>query len=285
MITKYLLKVNKTINIKREDKRMVKKIAFINSKGGVGKTTSLFNIAGVLASKGNKILVVDLDRQCNSTDTLLMQPECGYTKESKTVFDWLTGKCQLEKIVKKSYFAGLGKRKVSYQNIDVIPSDERMIQEEKLRKTNVNGYDELVKNYDYVLIDMPPASQNISKLCFEKLAQYIIVPFSSDIFSVSGYENLINGVEKSREINPELYILGVFFGRFMSNCAVDNYLKEQLQETLGDMLFETKIPLKADIRETIMFGRPISYYKVISDSKKAYEKLAEEIENKIKKTH
>ena len=89
----------------------------------------------------------------------------------------------------------------------------------------------------------------------------------------------MNTVEEARKVNPSLNILGVYLSRYMKNCAVDRFIKEQLEE------FETfipiQIPLAADIREALMFGRPISYYKTFSDSRKAYENLANEMKNRI----
>jgi len=66
----------------------------------------------------------------------------------------------------------------------------------------------------------------------------------------------------------------------MENCAVDRYIKEQLEE-FGDIFIDVQIPLMADVREAVMFGRPISYYKMISKSKTAYENLVNAMENKI----
>ena len=259
---------------------MANKVAFINGKGGCGKTTSIFHVAGVLAHKGQKVLVIDLDKQRNTTDTLLM--ECEQEVE-KTVFDYMTGKATIEEIVRQSMFRSRGNAKPKYYGVDVLPSDVRLEEEKKLRnvdiKDNINAFIE-TKGYDWVLVDMPPSNKALNEICFSQIVDYVIVPFSSDIFSVSGYGDLMDTIQRAREINESLNILGIYLSRYMENCAVDRYIKEQLEE-FGDIFIDVQIPLMADVREAVMFGRPISYYKMISKSKTAYENLVNAMENKI----
>lgn len=259
---------------------MANKVAFINGKGGCGKTTSIFHVAGVLAHKGQKVLVIDLDKQRNTTDTLLMECE---DEINNTVFDYMTGNASINDIVKKSLFRSRGNANPKYYGVDVLPSDVRLEEEKKLR--NVNIKDDIsafidTQGYDWVLVDMPPSNKSLNEICFSQIVDYVIVPFSSDIFSVSGYGDLMDTVQRAREINESLNILGIYLSRYMENCAVDRYIKEQLEE-FGDIFIDVQIPLMADVREAVMFGRPISYYKMISKSKSAYEKLVNVMENKI----
>lgn len=267
---------------------MAKKIAFINGKGGCGKTTSIFHIAGVLSDKGEKVLVIDFDKQRNITDTLLMADESGYDeKDSRTVLDYMMGRADVRDVVKKSYIIGLGERLPKYRNIDVLPSDVRMENERLLKNVDVkgslNGFIE-ENGYTWVLIDMPPSNKTLNQICFSQIANYVIVPFSSDIFSVSGYGDLMNTVNAARELNDELHILGIYLSRYMGNCEVDRYIKTQL-EGFGDMFIDVQIPLRADVREAVMFGRPISYYKTASPSKTAFQCLVREIEDRIARIH
>lgn len=259
---------------------MANKVAFINGKGGCGKTTSIFHVAGVLAHKGQKVLVIDLDKQRNTTDTLLMECE---EEVDKTVFDYMTGKATIEEIVRKSLFRSRGNANPKYYGVDVLPSDVRLEDEKKLRnvdiKEDITAFIE-TEGYDWVLVDMPPSNKALNEICFAQIVDYVIVPFSSDIFSVSGYGDLMDTVQRAREINESLNILGIYLSRYMGNCAVDRYIKDQLEE-FGDIFIDVQIPLMADVREAVMFGRPISYYKTFSKSKTAYEKLVDVMENKI----
>ena len=87
-------------------------------------------------------------------------------------------------------------------------------------------------------------------------------------------------VNEAREVNPNLNILGIYLSRYMENCAVDKFIKEQLEE-FGDIFIDVQIPLLSDLREAVMFGRPISYYKMFSKSRSAYERLVKAMEKRI----
>lgn len=261
-------------------KKKVKKIAFINGKGGCGKTTSIFHVAGVLAHKGKKVLVIDLDKQRNTTDILLMENE---EEIEYTVYDYMLNNARIEDVVKKSYFRSRANAKPKYYGVDVLPSDVRFEDEKKLKnidiKINLNEFIE-TNGYDWVLVDMPPSNKALNEICFSQIVDNVIVPFSSDIFSVSGYGDLMDTISKAREVNEGLNILGIYLARYMEVCAVDKYIREQLIN-FGDIFIDVQIPLMSDIREAVMFGRPISYYKLFSKSKSAYEKLVSVMEQKL----
>lgn len=263
-----------------------KKIAFINGKGGCSKTTSIFHIVGVLADRGDKVLVVDFDKQRNTTDNFLSWEESDYAEgKSKTVFDYMVGKADIRDVVKKSFIVGRNERTAKYRNVDVLPADIRLEDEKLLRKVDIKAdLDGFIKEngYDWLIIDMPPSNKAINKICFEQVVDYVITPCTSDRDSMSGYADLIDIVNEARKENENLHILGAFLGRYMSNCALDRYIKEQWQENFNDLFIDVQIPLKADIREGIFFYRPISFYKMFSASKTAYEKLVAEIERRIK---
>lgn len=261
------------------------KVAFVNGKGGCGKTMSIFHIAGVLADKGEKVLLIDFDKQRNTTDNFLSWEESCYQEgKSKTVLDYMLGKADVREVVKKSYIVGRNERKAKYRNIDVLPSDVKLEDEKLLRNVDIKeDLDKFVaeEGYNWVLIDMPPSNKAINDICFTQIANYVIAPFSSDMDSVSGYGDLIDTINRGREKNDNLHILGIFLARYMANCGLDNFIKEQVSELLGDLFIDIQIPLRADVRECIMYKRPISFYKIFSPSKTAYEKLVEEMKRRI----
>lgn len=259
---------------------IVKSVAFVNGKGGCGKTTSIFHVAGVLSQKGEHVLVIDLDKQRNTTDTLLMENQ---EERKYTIFDYMQGKVKIHDIVKKAYFRSRGNSNPQYYGVDILPSDIRLEEEKRLRNIKIHEslYDFIrEQKYSWVLVDMPPSNKALNQICFSQIVDYIIVPFSSDIYSVQGYGDLMDAINKARESHEDLHILGIYLSRYMENCAVDKYIKEQL-ENFGDIFLDIQIPLKADIREAVMFGRPISFYKTKSRSKTAYENLVKVIEQKI----
>ena len=261
----------------------VKKIAFINGKGGCGKTTSIFHVAGVLAKRGEKVLVIDLDKQRNTTSVLLMNTDI----PEKTVLDFMSGEAEAEEVISKALFQTRGNATPKYYGVDVMSSDIGLQNETKLLEidgeTVGKKLDDLLetKGYTWLLIDMPPSNMAINNICFKYLVDYVIIPSSSDIFSVDGYGDIMDVLDKARKDNPTLSIVGIYLARYMKNCGLDRYIREQLLSF--ETFIDVQIPLASDVREAVMFGRPISYYKTFSESKTAYEKLVKEMEKRMKR--
>jgi len=272
----------KLVLTEREEMQMAKTVAFINGKGGCGKSTSIFHIAGVFAHRGQKTLVIDLDKQKNTSKFLLIENE---EEIEKTMFDFITGSCEVEDVVKKAYFRKRGNATPKYYGVDVLPSDKRFEDETLLDVEKVNIKEKLEKfikeqGYEWVIVDMPPSNKKINEICFSQIADNVIAPFSSDLYSVDGYADLMEIVNEARKVNEDLNILGIYLSRYDAQCGVDRFIKEQLEEF--DTFLDVQIPLMADLREGIMFGRPMSFYKIVSKSRTAYEKLADVMEAKIK---
>ena len=265
---------------------MTNKIAFINGKGGCGKTTSIFHIAGVLSRRGEKVLVIDLDKQRNSTDTLLMEADAVI---DKTVFDFMKGTASPEEITQKALFRQHGNAKPQYYGVDVMPADSKLEDEKLLSGVDIR--DELnsfiaQQGYAWVLVDMPPSNKAINEICLTQIVDYVIVPYSPDFYSASGYKDLISIVERAREVAGNLKILGVYFARYKAKSSGDQFVKSNAQLP-EDMLIDVQIPDKREIRDVVLFGRPLSYYyykkEKYSDTRQAYEMLVEAIEERIKR--
>lgn len=251
-------------------------IAFFNGKGGVGKTTGIINVAGILADKGEKILVIDMDKQHNATDTLLADEQSEYTNKSKTLYDVFTGKAALEDIVKKSFIIGIGQRKAHYCNIDVLPADKRFENETKISKMNVDIKGKLeefisLNGYTYVLIDMPPSNKAINTICYTQIANNVIVPFSPDIYSISGYSDTMDIINKAREQNEGLNILGIYLSR-LRHCNMEIY---EALKSFGSLFIDIVIPMSAQIEKTTLESRPISMSKRTGKALEAYRELTE----------
>lgn len=262
---------------------MANKLAFINGKGGCGKTTSIFHIAGVLAQRGEKVLVIDLDKQRNTTDTLLMNNK---NRPEKTVLDFFRGEATADEVTAQALFQSRGNAAPKYYGVDCMVSDVRLQDEESLANIVGVAVGEKLeafieeRGYGWVLVDMPPSNLTLNNICFGYMVDYAIIPFSSDIFSVQGYGDIMEVMAKAREVNPTLNVLGVYLARYMGYCAVDKYIRDELLKF--DTFIDVQIPLASDVREAVMFGRPISYYKQLSKSRKAYEDLVKEIEKRMK---
>lgn len=260
------------------------KVAFINGKGGCGKTTSIFHTAGVLSDAGEKVLIIDFDKQRNSTGKFLASEESGYSKSGPTSFDFMKGRASLEEIVKKSFLVHYRGRKPKYANIDVLPGDIRFEDETLLKNIDIkDALDAFIEKegYTWLLIDMPPSNKKINDICFRQIVNYVIVPFTSDEFSVDGYGDLLDTVNEAREKNENLQILGIYLSRFDKSSALDNFILESLRENFGDTFIDVQIPQVADVKDSTYNGKPISFYKRFSPAKTAYINLVKEMKHRI----
>ena len=162
---------------------MANKIAFINMKGGCGKTTSVFNVAGVLAKDGEKVLVIDFDKQRNTTDTLLGNTE----KPEKTVFDFMQGFASAQEATAEALFQSRGNANPKYYGVDCMVASNKLDDQGLLKSINKKRFsDDLErfiekKGYTWVLVDLSRSNETLLDICFSCLVEYVVVPLSSDI--------------------------------------------------------------------------------------------------------
>jgi len=260
-------------------------VAFINGKGGCGKTTSIFHVAGVLSNQKKRVLVLDLDKQLNTTETLLANSAI----PKLTVFDVMRG-ADPNRATAKALFQTRGNANPKYYGVDCMVSDQILEDDAKVSKINGVEFGRVIKafiateGYDWLLVDMPPSSRILNDICFGNIVENLIAPFSSDMFSVRGYSNLMKTVERARQKNPKIKNLGMFLSRYMSNCSLDKFVREELMSEFKEAFIDIQIPLASDIRESVFMGRPISYYKgFLNKSRVAYENLVNEIERRAAK--
>lgn len=265
----------------------MEKIAFINSKGGCGKSTSLFHIAGVLADNElvgaecaeKKVLAIDLDKQGDTTYALLSEDESNYNENDKNVFDFLKGDASFDEVVKKAYIRRKGNSKPVYVGIDVLPFSPKLENQKSLKDIDLIDKMDGLNEYDYVLIDCPPSNRAIEKIVFEQLADSILVPMSSDLDSIRGYGELVEKVDKAREHNPNLRILGIYMAMYDKRRRLHRDILDMMKENF-DIFIDVQLPLCSALPDARINGRPISFWKK-STAKDAVEELVQEIMYRI----
>lgn len=259
-------------------------IAVINDKGGCGKSTSTFHIAGELARRGRKVLVVDADKQRNTSYFLLSEEESEYDlNSSDTLLELFLEKKTFEEVVKKNYIKE-GNAKPKYMGIDVIPASVELEDQETyapiLKNKNFTGiFTEL--DYDYVLIDCPPSNRMIEKIVLEQLATHVLIPMSNDISSVLGMGDLIDKIDKAREQNPELKLIGAFYSMFLPRTRKSKMYFKAMENKFPKLFIPEYIPFCSDVKESLEDeGRPLAFYRK-SKARGNYENLISEILNRL----
>lgn len=241
-------------------------LSIINNKGGVGKTVTTVNLAAILAQKGNKVLIIDLDPQANATSHLGTQvnPEC----TSFEVLNELKANCVYSTKVKNIYIVP-GSTSLS-ENEDELRS--KMARELRLRKW-INNLDE---EYDFILIDCPPT---LGLLTINALvaSTHVISPIKIDKFAIDGLERLVDIMGEVKDnFNPNLKFLGTFI-TMDKKTVINRTKKKEINEAIGDLLLKQSIRENVAIPKSTLEELPVVIMDKNANSSKDYINLCEEI--------
>lgn len=253
----------------------MKKLALFNQKGGCAKTTSVVNIAGYMAKKGRKVLVVDCDPQANATQFLLMENE----PVTDTIVSAISGEKDLKEVIVPALIRTRGNAKPKYLGIDVVPAERSMAVAELADEYVIRKLLEQVgEHYDYIFFDCPPYLGEFT-LNILAAADRVLVPATVDKDALEGYAELIDTINmlKSNGVNPELSVLGVFLTIYNGREAFDRYMAGECAETFGDTYINIPIRRHTFAKQSALFGRPLCWYKPTSKIAKDYEALTVEI--------
>jgi len=256
----------------------MKTLAFVNQKGGVGKTTSTINIARTMVKKFDlKVLVVDFDPQANTTIGLGVEPD----KIEYTVYDLMKDKYLSTKtninpndIIKTKYGIDVLPNSISMAKIEIelggVPQRNHML------KKVLSHPDITEKNYDYVLIDCQPS---LSVATFNALiaADKVFVPIQSGFFSLAGLTELMDTIDMIKDLNPSLSIGGIFMSIVQDRTVLYKRFKSELQDFLPDQLMESYIRKNEAVRRASANGQPILDYDKTSNGAKDFVSLTQEI--------
>lgn len=249
---------------------MAKVLAIANQKGGVGKTTTCINLAASLVATKRRVLLIDLDPQGNAT------MGSGIDKHAleHSIYDVLIGACDVGTAMQ---FAEHGGYQLLPANRDLTAAEVALLEMQMKESRLRNALAPIRENYDYILIDCPPA---LSMLTVNALvaADGVIIPMQCEYFALEGLSDLMNSIQRiAQALNPSLKIEGLLRTMYDPRMSLTNDVSKQLKEHFGDQLYQTVIPRNIRLAEAPSFGMPALVYDKQSRGALAYLALAGEM--------
>lgn len=247
-------------------------LALANQKGGCGKTTTAIHLGGALASRGQRVCVVDLDPQAHATLGLGVAPD-----EHPTAIDVLEGRCSAEAGLRSLAAPGQGQLCLLPATLELAEYEEHAATALWSERALANALRELEGRFDYVLIDCPPRADGVLAANAVRAADVILLVVETGAFSLQGAlmaREVFAGLARTMQRQPLLRVVATLFDR---RTRIGREVLIAMQARFQEALFDTAIRNSVRLREAAAVGQPVQLFDPRSRSAADFDALASEV--------
>ena len=256
-------------------------ISVINQKGGVGKTTTVINLAAGLSVKNKKLLVIDLDPQGNATTGLGLSNADG---SEKNIYNVLNGNKTISEVIQKTKFDNLD---IITSNVDLSGLEVETAGDNRrafILKDQLTAYlNDSGASYTHILIDCPPSLSLLTVMALVA-SNSLIVPLQTEFFALEGLTQLMKTIERIKNnLNTKLSIRGILLTMYDKRNKLSGEVEKEARDYFKDKVYQTVVPRNVRLSEAPSHGMPVLFYDKSCPGSKSYFSFTSEFINQEKK--
>jgi len=255
-------------------------ISVINQKGGVGKTTTVINLAAGLSAKGKKILVIDLDPQGNATTGLGLS---NTENSEQTIYNVLNGNKKISEVIQSTNFKNLN---LITSNVDLSGLEVETAGDSrrafKLKDELGSILNDSGGLYDYILIDCPPSLSLLTIMALVA-SDALVVPLQTEFFALEGLTQLMKTIQRIKNnLNPELSIRGILLTMYDRRNKLSSEVEKEARNYFKEKVYQTVVPRNVRLSEAPSHGVPVLIYDKLCPGSRSYFSFTDEFLNQDK---
>ena len=256
-------------------------ISVINQKGGVGKTTTVINLAAGLSMRGKKILVIDLDPQGNATTGLGLSNN---DDSDQTIYSVLNGNKKISEVIQQTEFENLN---LVTSNVDLSGLEVETAGDSrrafKLKDELTSILNDSRASYDYIIIDCPPSLSLLTIMALVS-SDALVVPLQTEFFALEGLTQLMKTIDRIKNnLNPSLEIRGILLTMYDKRNKLSSQVESEARNYFKEKVYNTAVPRNVRLSEAPSHGVPVLIYDKLCPGSKAYFSFTEEFLEQDKK--